>query len=64
MADEKDILSYIAAGSIFQPGRLIADPAMLRLLSAEKIRDFTVIAMEAQLKAQQQIVDELKAMKF
>jgi hypothetical protein len=64
MAEQTDFFSYVGAGAIFQPGRLVMDPAMLKLLREEKIRDIAVIALEAQVMAQQRIIEELKTMKF
>jgi hypothetical protein len=68
---EAEAAGYLSAAKMFEPGRLIMDPAMLKLLPIEKLRDITVIAMranmsatEAYLKAQQNIIDELQGMKM
>jgi hypothetical protein len=68
---EAETASYLAAGKMFEPGRLIMDPAMLKLLPIDKLRDITVIAMraniaatEAYLKAQQNIVEEVQKIKM
>jgi len=64
-------MSYLASAKILEPGRLVMDPAMLRILTPEKIRDIAVIAMHANLtsiravaKAQQEVIKEVSAMKF
>ncbi|MBL8668316.1 MAG: hypothetical protein JNM48_12715 [Rhodospirillales bacterium] len=64
-------LGYQSAARLFEPGRLIMDPAMLRLLPIEKLRDITIIAMQANvsatktyLEAQQNVIEELRKMKF
>lgn len=72
MAEEKiEALSYQSASKLFEPGRLIMDPAMMKLLPIDKLRDIAVIAMEANVaatesyvKAQQNIIQELQKMKF
>lgn len=67
---ETEIPSYLSAAKIFEPGRLVVDPAMLKLLPVEKLRDISVVMMkahlaaaEAYMKAQQNIIEELQKMK-
>lgn len=65
MLDEKiETAVHPSHISILEPGRLVMDPAMLRLLSKEKIRNIAVIALQANVKAQQEIIEELKGIKF
>jgi hypothetical protein len=68
---ENEAQGFLAASRIFEPGRLVMDPAMLKLLPVEKLRDISVIAMKANvsatetmLKAQKQIIEELQKMKM
>jgi hypothetical protein len=63
--------NYLHSAQMFEPGRLVMDPAMLRLLPRDKIRDIAVIAMrahlaamESQLKAQQEIIRALETVKL
>ena len=72
MAEEKgEGLSYQSAAKLFEPGRLVMDPAMLKLLPVDKLREITIIAMRANvaatetyLKAQQNIIEELQKLKL
>ena len=68
---ESEAQGFLAAAKMFEPGRLVMDPAMLKLLPVEKLRDITVIAMranvsatETMLNAQKQIIEELQKMKL
>lgn len=68
---EVEAASYLSAAKIFEPGRLVMDPAMLKLLPIDKLRDITVIAMkanlaaaEAYMKAQENIIQELQKLKM
>lgn len=68
---EQEAAGYLSAAKMFEPGRLVMDPAMLKLLPVEKLRDIAVIAMkanvsatEAYLKAQENIIQELQKMKI
>ena len=68
---ESESQGLMAAARMFEPGRLVMDPAMLKLLPVEKLRDISVIAMranvsatETMLNAQKQIIEELQKMKL
>jgi hypothetical protein len=53
-----------APGIVFEPGRLVADPAFLRLIPQEKLKDIVVIFMRAQINVlEQQITAAREAMK-
>jgi hypothetical protein len=68
---ESEAQGIMAAAKMFEPGRLVMDPAMLKLLPVDKLRDISVIAMranisatETMLNAQKQIIEEMVKMKF
>ncbi len=71
MSVPQDMMSYMAAAKMLEPGRLVQDPAMLKILPQDKIRDIAVIAMQANVaaiqayaKAQEQVIKEMQSMKF
>ncbi|MES9968972.1 MAG: hypothetical protein ABW092_03000 [Candidatus Thiodiazotropha sp.] len=71
MSVPQDIMSYMATGRMLEPGRLVQDPAMLKILPQDKIRDIAVIAMRANFaaiqayaQAQEQVIKEMETMKF
>ena len=54
---ESEAQGLMSAARLFEPGRLVMDPAMLKLLPIEKLRDISVIAMEANVSATKSFMD-------